>query len=123
MKHVKNVFGILIMLMALYYGYLGWTLRSGAFDQNRAIEQLATELKAVPAGETVLLDCFASWCKNCHALEKVLTSDTIKNELQKKKIRLIRFQAEKLTDPAVKAFMQKYSLPGLPSLLLLKKDL
>ena len=121
MKYVKSVMGIVIIAMALYYGYLGWTLRSGAFDQNKALQELAVELEAAAPGQLVLVDCWASWCKNCHALEKVLTSEKIQHILQRNRIKVIRFQAEKLSDPGVRAWMEKYSLPGLPALLLLQK--
>ena len=122
MMRIKYIFGIVILLMAVYYGYTAWNLRSGAFNQQQEVARVTAELdKAAAANENVLLDCYASWCKNCAALDKVISSSEIQEVLKKNNTRLVRFRTEKLTDPVIKAFMQQYELPGLPSLLLLKK--
>ena len=122
MVRVKQLFGALIFGMALYYGYLGWSLRSGAVDQQEITGNFTAELQeAAAADETVLIDCWATWCKNCSELEKRLESDAVQTVIEKENIRVIKFQAEKSSDPTVKAFMQKYDLRGLPSLVLLKK--
>lgn len=122
MVRVKYIFGIIILLMAAYYGYTAWNLRSGAFNQQQEVARVAAELdKAAAENKNVLLDCHASWCKNCAALDKVIASAEIQDVLKKSNTKLIKFRTEKLTDPVIKAFMQQYKLPGLPSLLLLKK--
>ena len=121
MVRVKQIFGVMILLMAVYYGYLGWSLRPGAFDQNKAIADLAQQLDiAAKQKETVMLDCWATWCKNCKELDKLLESDPAKALLNKNKVKLIRFQAEKLNDPQVKALLDKFQVQGLPTLILLK---
>ena len=122
MVKIKYIFGIIILLMAVYYGYTAWNLRSGAFNQQQEVARVAAELdNAAAENKNVLLDCHASWCKNCAALDKVIASAEIQDVLKKSNTKLIKFRTEKLTDPEIKAFMQQYKLPGLPSLLLLKK--
>ena len=69
MVRVKQIFGVIILIMACYYAYLGWSLRSGAFDQGKAADTLAVQLEeAASRKETVLIDCWAwveAWNSAC----------------------------------------------------------
>ena len=122
MVKVKLIFGVIILFMAVYYAYLAWSLRPDGFSQEKAVKEFVRQLDETASNELILVDCWATWCKNCTALEKVLTGEKIKKLLENSHIRVIRFQTQELNDPAIKKFMQKYDLPGLPALLLLKKD-
>ena len=122
MVRIKQLFGVIILLMAVYYTYIGIRLFRNEAVLQSEITALAGNLeRAADSNQTVLIDCWATWCKNCTAQERVLQSPEVQNVLQKHNVKVIRFQAENLNDPAVKAFMQKYQLPGLPSMVLLKK--
>lgn len=123
MIHVKRFFGIIIAAMAIYYGYLGWSLRSGYFNQATELHDLSAQLElASVQRQTVIVDFYASWCKNCPEVEKLLNQPSMQEVLKKSNIMLIKFRAEKLNDPAVKALMARYRLPGLPSLVRLTPE-
>ena len=122
MVRIKQLFGVIILLMAVYYTYIGVKLFRNKDVLQSEITALAGNLeRAADSNQTVLIDCWATWCKNCAALDKVIASPEIQETLKRSNTRLVRFRTEKLTDPVIKAFMQQYQLPGLPSLLLLKK--
>ncbi len=85
MKYVNKAFGVLILLFAVWYGYLavsGWTSRA-----PEAQSAGGSALEAVPAtfesafaeakksGKPVFVDCWATWCKNCTAMEKTTLAD------------------------------------------------
>ena len=52
----------------------------------------------------------------CAARNAVLASFPAKAVLSKNKVKLIRFQAEKLNDPQVKALLAKHGVRKLPEL-------
>jgi len=100
MKYVNKAFGVLILLFAAWYAYLaivGWTSRGGsAADAANAPRETGAVLEAVPAtfesvfaeakksGKPVFVDCWATWCKNCTAMEKTtLADEKVRKALQR----------------------------------------
>lgn len=91
MKYVNKAFGVLILLFAAWYAHLafaGWTSRGeSAADAADAPREAGAALEAVPAtfgsvfaeakksGKPVFVDCWATWCKNCTAMEKTTLAD------------------------------------------------
>ena len=136
MTWVKYIFGVLILVMAIYYGHLAWsifrqraattelTASSSTASGAAAAEarKLAAELdRAAREGKPVFIDFWATWCKNCLAMEET----TFKQADVKKRLEdfvVIKFQAEDPGDPAIKEIMDHYSVLGLPTYVILTKQ-
>jgi thiol:disulfide interchange protein len=124
MVKVKHGFGILIVLFAVYYAYIGVTLlpksSSGGQSTDAAIADLEVKLTdALDDGRPVFIDFWATWCKNCLQMEKTTFKDPeVKERLHD--FNEIKFQAEKPGDPEIKAVLDRYNLPGLPGYVILK---
>jgi len=123
MVKVKHGFGILIILFAAYYAYLGVELlpRSGSgHSTEAAIAELEAGLQeALESEQLVFIDFWATWCKNCLTMEATTFKDSeVIDRLHD--FKEIKFQAEKLGDPEIKAILDRYNLPGLPGYVILK---
>jgi thiol:disulfide interchange protein len=130
MVRVKQGFGVLIVLFALYYLHLG--IKSFQSPQtgsnaggshitidgatNEGLAEALADAKA--AGLPVLIDFGASWCKNC----EVMDATTFKNETVIERLsgyRFIRYLAEDPSHPVTSAFLEKFQVRGLPTYVIL----
>lgn len=125
MNWVKYLFGLFILAMAAYYGYLGVNLLR---DKPRvAIEEQAGWTTDFPAalreglktGKPVFVDFKASWCKNCVVVEKETFTDPEVREEMGKWVK-VKIWAENFQEPNTKALIQHFEVPGLPTYVLLK---
>ena len=130
MVRVKQILGVLILLLAAYYGVLAYNLAVNHFRSGPETEQLAGDSPAVQEigsalkqakleNKLVLLDFWATWCKNCTALEHNTFPDPEVQKILKKDYILVRVQAEDAGEPATKALLEQYQVTGLPTLLIL----
>lgn len=134
MVRVKQVFGVLILAMAVYYGYLAYTIfdnrRVGAGEVSSSVaEMLASGWHAsLPAGlaaaerdgKPVLLDLWATWCKNCLTMDKTTLKAAGVTKALEGYVK-IKVQAEDPDEPATKALMRRLGAVGLPAYAILKQ--
>lgn len=134
MVFVKYVFGVVILLIALYYGYTGIKLLHNSVPNTQKPTAHVVEdssslnwhntltkglLEAQTANKPVFIDFWASWCKNCTAMDATTFRDE-KVMQQLSHYVLIKFQAERPDEPAVKQILDHFSIVGLPTYVILQ---
>lgn len=121
MVKIKYIFAGIIFCAALWYGYTAWQLRPGVWNAEKEMRNLDTALSEAALNKrSVIIDFQASWCKNCHAMEKILSDPEVAEKL--KRFKVVRFHAEDLSDPRIDALLRKWDIPGLPAFVLLTPE-
>jgi thiol:disulfide interchange protein len=130
MNAVKALFGILILLLSLYYGYLGYRLftypasglEGGTGSGKASTVTLVSGLeKALEQNKPVVIDFWASWCKSCSAMSRTtLVDGRVLAEL--KRFVFIKFQAENPSDPKTLEVLRHFGVKGLPSFVMLRPN-
>ncbi len=134
MVRVKQVFGVVILLTAAYYGYLAYTLFDDRSADATEVSSSVSEMLAsgwhssLAAGlaeaehdkKPVLLDLWATWCKNCLTMDKTTLKDPAVTAALSGYVK-IKVQSEDLDDPATAAIMKRLGAVGLPAYAILGK--
>ena len=119
MKHVNRVFGVLVLCFAVWYGYLSFK----GFVSGKAEQDLIESDNVTPstfaealasAKRPVLVDCWASWCKNCTAMERgTLRDPKVMVALEELGMTVIRLQSEDMRElKSIKGFEEIMGLPA-----------
>ncbi|MBR4894574.1 MAG: hypothetical protein IKZ36_05190, partial [Kiritimatiellae bacterium] len=125
MTKVNKLFGVLVLAFSAYYGYLAYRGFAGSSAEGAeeisegdvvkigSVEEFTLEGVKKP----VLVDCWASWCKNCTAMEKTtLADERVRAFLRDNGWTLIKLKAEDLG--ALKALPGCSGIKGLPAFLI-----
>jgi thiol:disulfide interchange protein len=128
MVRVKQVFGVVILATAAYYGYLAYGLFADrwvdASDVQSSVDEqlkagwyasLADGLAAASREQKpVLIDMWATWCKNCLVMDRTTLADPAVKSALAGYVK-IKYQAEQLDDDPARAVAQRFRAVGLPT--------
>jgi thiol:disulfide interchange protein DsbD len=115
MVRVKQVFGVLLLAVALWIVWPVLRPSGGSTDFVRvqSIAELDQKLRA--PGKPVMLDFYADWCVSCKEMEALTFSDArVKPRLD----RMLLLQADVTANtPEHKALLKRFSLFGPPGII------
>ena len=128
MVRVKQAFGVFILATAVYYGWIGYGLVAqrwvDADEVIGSVAELAEEgwhtslagalAEAEADGKLVLVDIWATWCKNCLTMDKT----TLKHpdvEAALEDYVKVKFRAEDLNASPAREVMKRLGAVGLPA--------
>ncbi len=130
MKWVKIIFGIIILIIAIFYIFTGIKI----FKSNRTVEYVAeshetSELpwkhsiieglkSAKEKNKPVFIDFWATWCKNCLAMDATTFKDEKVIEEFENYI-LVKYKAENLKASPTKEILNHFEIIGLPTYITL----
>src|SRR6478672_312423 len=133
MVRVKQAFGVFILATAAYYGYEAYSIFANRWvDPTAVASSVQEQLKAgwhasladgldaaARENKPVLIDLWATWCKNCLTMDKTtLANENVQSALAG--YVKIKYQAEDPDQPPAKTVMQRFNAAGLPTYVILR---
>jgi thiol:disulfide interchange protein len=133
MVRVKQAFGVLILATAVYYGYVAYGLFANRWVDPASVAasvgeklkagwhaSLANGLAAARSEQKpVLIDLWATWCKNCLTMDKTTLADPAVTSALANYVK-IKFQAEDPGHSFTRAVMERFDAIGLPAYVILR---
>jgi thiol:disulfide interchange protein len=133
MVRIKQVFGVVILATAVYYGWESYLLFSNrwvdASEVSASVEEKLKEgwystlddgLAAASAEEKpVLIDLWATWCKNCLVMDRTTLASKEVNDALAGYVK-IKVQAEDPEESPAKDVLRLAKSAGLPTYVILK---
>lgn len=134
MVRIKQAMGVFILGFAAYYAYLAYEIwdnrRVNPDDVSGAVEQQLAEGGWTPSlsgglqlalkeDKPVLVDMWASWCKNCFAMDKTTLKDPTVIARLDNYVK-VKFQAEDLDATPAKEILERFDGFGLPQYAILR---
>ena len=128
MVRVKQAFGVLILAFAAYYGYQAYEQFGARYlvdrDAVRASAQANAEAgwtasldeglaQALREKKPVLIDFWATWCKNCLYMNQTTFKDPAVLERLDRFVK-IKYQAEEPDAPPARDVLANFDYVGLP---------
>ena len=134
MVRVKQVLGVFILATAAYYAYVAYEIVSSRWVDPASVQASVDEqlkqgwyaslpdgLQAARRdGKPVLIDFWATWCKNCLVMDKTTLQDPAVKQALSNYVR-IKFQAEAPDESPAKELLQKVGGVGLPTYVILRE--
>jgi cytochrome c biogenesis protein CcdA len=128
MVRVKQAFGVFILGMALYYGWLAFGLFANRWVDPADVQaSVAAQLEsgwhadidaglgeAERDGKLALIDIWATWCKNCLVMDRTTLVDPAVRAALEDYVK-IKFQAEYPDEPPARDLMRRIGAIGLPA--------
>ena len=125
MVRVKQAFGVFILAFAVYYGHLAYTLWApvASVPGKDAAGWTASLEEGLARGlaekKPVVIDFWATWCKNCAVMDKTVLKDTAVLRRLENHVK-VKYQAEELTAAPAKDVAARFQVLGLPTYVILK---
>ncbi|MGE0363405.1 MAG: thioredoxin family protein [Vicinamibacterales bacterium] len=133
MVRVKQAFGVVILATAAYYGSLAYGLFADRWvDAAEVSSSVEAKLKegwhaslaeglavAEREGKPVLVDLWATWCKNCLTMDKTTLASPEVTQALAGYVK-VKLQAEQPDEPPAAEVMKRFKAVGLPAYAILK---